>query len=215
MTGGRIKVVGLSISTRSGNSDHSGSRFISSIGPGANLELNRTKGDSLLYKIPRLSTRIISPTLADIRTIFTEQQVQDAIRNSRFTTNLYLIVSVQIAHSTEYLSSRGRENGSGAHLSVDLAAAGVPLSLEAGVEATKSRDDKAGGKIVNDFMFAYSLREVLYRRKNVTEQRQPKLEGDFMENRSGWRPYVKEAVEQKFKAEFAGLKDAEEELTQY
>jgi len=53
---------------------------------------DRNKEDGLSYTIPRLSTRTINPSLADIRAIFAEQQVQGAIRDSAFTANLYLIV---------------------------------------------------------------------------------------------------------------------------
>jgi len=97
--------------------------------------------------------------------------VQHAIRDSRFTANLYLVVGVQIAHGAEYFRSRVRGSAVGAHFAADLAATGVPMTAGAGGEAGKSREEGAGGKIVDDFVFAYSLREVLYRRKRVTEQR--------------------------------------------
>ncbi|KAK0643854.1 hypothetical protein B0T16DRAFT_459954 [Cercophora newfieldiana] len=185
--------------------------FLSGIGPGIDLGLDKTKVDGLSYSIPRLSTRTINPTLADIRAIFAEEQVQDGIRDSRFTTNLYLIVGVQIAHGAEYLSSSLRGNGGGAHLAVDLAATGVPLTAGVGAEATKSREEVVGGKIEDDFVFAYSLREVLYRRKNVVEQRQPSLMGDLMSAFSG-RPVTKDV---EFEAEFSGLKEDDEDLLQY
>lgn len=187
--------------------------FLSGIGPGIGIGLDKTKEDGISYNIPRLSTRTINPTLSDIRAVFVEEQVQDAIRDSRFTTNVYLIVGVQIAHGAEYLSSSVRKNGGGAHLAVDLTSTGVPLTAGAGAEATKSREEVVGGKIEDDFVFAYSLREVLYRRKTVVEQRQPSLIGDLMSGHhySG-RPVTKDV---EFEAEFSGLNGDDEDLLQY
>jgi len=186
--------------------------FLSGIGPGIDLGLDRNKEDGLSYTIPRLSTRTINPSLADIRAIFAEQQVQGAIRDSAFTANLYLIVGVQIAHGAEYVSSRVRGSGGVIKLAVDLTPAGVPLTAGVGLEGMRSKEDEAGGKIVDDFVFAYSLREVLYKRKGVTEQKQPKMEGDLMGRGEGERVLAKEVARRDFEAEFCGLRDEDEEL---
>ncbi|KAK4449811.1 hypothetical protein QBC34DRAFT_404021 [Podospora aff. communis PSN243] len=184
--------------------------FLSGIGPGVEFNLDKTKQENLSYIIPRLSTRVINPSLADIGAIFAERQVQDAIRDSRFATNLYLIVGVQIAHGAEYVRSRKRGSGVGANVSADLAAVEAPVTAGLGAEAAKSREEAAHGKVVDDFVFAYSLREVLYRRKKVTEQRQSRVEGDLMGHELSEKSATSRVVEQKFEAEFVGLKDGED-----
>ena len=65
---------------------------------------------------------------------------------------------------------------------------------------------------MDDFVFAYSLREVLYKRKGVTEQKQPKMEGDLMGRGEGKRVLAKEVARRDFEAGFCGLRDEDEEL---
>ncbi|KAL2155919.1 hypothetical protein VTH82DRAFT_661 [Thermothelomyces myriococcoides] len=148
------------------------------------------------FRIPRLETRTISPTTADVAALFAESAVQAALRNSLFTANLYLVTGVQIAtQGAEYVVS--------------------------GAKATKAAEVKSTGKIEGAFVLAYSLREVLYRKKRVTGQRRPRIEGNlFADGQRRVRANREEEEEEEeqlelFEAELAGLKEEDPELPEY
>ncbi|KAK4151790.1 hypothetical protein C8A00DRAFT_16834 [Chaetomidium leptoderma] len=179
------------------------------------LGLGISKEDTGTYKIPRLETRTINPSLADVGALFAEPAVQDAIRDSRFTANLYMITGLQIAHGAEYVVSRARARGARVHLVADLTAAtgGVPVGVGVGTELTRETKGQSAGKVEGAFVLAYSLREVLYKRKTLTGQRRAKAEGDLYGDGEK-KAKVKEA-ELEFEAELAGLKDEDPELPEH
>ncbi|KAM7197505.1 hypothetical protein V8F20_006650 [Naviculisporaceae sp. PSN 640] len=167
--------------------------FLSSLGTtmgqngaplGGGIDYTIHKAHSTEFVLPVLETRRIFPSLADIKAIFEEDGVQDALRHSRFRSNLYLITSVQVAtQGGEYLIKKVRERGGNLHLVADWGnAAGVPggANVGAGVEKTVKREDSAGGTVKGGFVFAYSLREVVYRKKRVVEQKPCTVQGDLM-----------------------------------
>lgn len=179
------------------------------------LGFNLGKDDSITYTIARLETKTINPSLADVRAIFSEKDVQDTIRDSKFTANLYMITAVQIAHGAEYVISKAREHGANLHGAVDLTAAtGVPATVGGGIEGNLATGAKSKGKIEGSFVFAYGLREVLYKRKTVTEQRHTKMEGDLMEH-GGKKLKEEEEIVLEYEAELAGLKAEDPELPEY
>ncbi|KAL2181906.1 uncharacterized protein P884DRAFT_254062 [Thermothelomyces heterothallicus CBS 202.75] len=176
------------------------------------------------YRIPRLETRTIHPSAADVAALFAEPAVQAALRDSRFTANLYLVTGLQIAtHGAEYLVSGARARGVRLHFLTDLittAAGGVPVGAGVGAEATEATEGRSAGRIEGPFVLAYSLREVLYRRKKVTGQRRPRIEGDLYADGERKVRIKREEEEEEgqlesFEAELAGLKDEDPELPEY
>ncbi|KAK4236096.1 hypothetical protein C8A03DRAFT_17238 [Achaetomium macrosporum] len=199
--------------------------FLSGLLGDLELGLDLTKEATAHYKIPRLETHTINPLLADVRALFAEPDVQAALRDSRFTANLYLITGVQIAYGAEYVVARARERGAHVHLAADVTAAmGVPVGVGVGTEVVASNEGRAAGRVEGPFVFAYSLREVLYRRKMVTGQRRVKVEGDLFADFEGGKSKGVVAVVEgdqeegegvKFQAELAGLKEDDPELPEH
>ncbi|KAL2141764.1 hypothetical protein VTI28DRAFT_2020 [Corynascus sepedonium] len=187
------------------------------------FELSREHAAS--YRIPRLETRTIHPSMTEVAALFAEDRVQNALRDSRFEASLYLVTGVQIAtHGAEYVVRAARERGVHLHLIADLpvaaAAAAVgaaPVGAGAGVEVSTDDSGRSTGRIENAFVLAYSLREVLYRRKKITGQRRPRVQGDLYavhgQGPKGNKVAEEEVVE--FEAELAGLKEEDPELPEY
>lgn len=151
---------------------------------GGGIDYLIRKAESTDFVLPVLETRRIFPSLADIKAIFEEDSVQDALRDSRFRSNLYLITGIQVAtQGGEYLVKKVREKGGNLHVVADWGnVVGVPgcANVGAGVDKTVNREDSAGGTVKGGFVFAYSLREVVYRKKRVVQQQACRVQGDLM-----------------------------------
>ena len=189
--------------------------FLSGLGPGGDLGLDVKHEKGVAFNIAKLTTRTINPSMAAIKAIFQEPEVQDAIKDSRFRANLYIITGIQIAHGAEYLVSKTRERGGHLHGTVDLTPVSAPVSIGAGVEISRSKGQTSGGLIQSDFVFAYSLREILYKRKKAEEQKTV-AKGDLWghdqpETKAPERQDDDEGVT----AELSGLKEDDPDLPEY
>ncbi|SPQ17718.1 a1942bb3-b0b4-42fa-909b-f55ff22be790 [Thermothielavioides terrestris] len=146
--------------------------------------------------------------------LFAEPSVQAALRDSRFTANLYLVTAVQIAHGADYVVARARRRGTHVHLAADLlgpSAGTVPAGAGVQADVGGAAHVRSAGTVEGPFVFAYSLREVLYRRKTVTEQRRARVKGDLYGiGEKAVRPV--ETGDAEYVAELAGLKDEDPEL---
>ncbi|KAG7285875.1 hypothetical protein NEMBOFW57_008169 [Staphylotrichum longicolle] len=170
------------------------------------LTLEFSQEDAATYRIPRLETRTINPSLADVRALFAEPSVQAALRDSRFSANLYLVTGVQVAHGAEYVVARARGRGAEVRVVADgvagaAAAGGVPVG--------------SAGRVVGPFVFAYCLREVLYKRKAVTGQRRARVEGDLYGDGEKKREVGKKEEGVEFEGELAALKEEDPELPEH
>lgn len=149
---------------------------------GPNPGMDRGKGNDASYTISKLSTRRINPDMEAVRPLFEEHEVQAAIKDSRFRANLYLIDGIQIAHGAEYKLGKTRELGANFDLSADLTPAGAPATtVGVALEAKKTSSATSAGYITSDFVFAYTLRAITYRRKRVERQTRTSG-GDLMSN---------------------------------
>ncbi|KAK3903548.1 hypothetical protein C8A05DRAFT_43243 [Staphylotrichum tortipilum] len=177
------------------------------------LFLSKSSHSTQSYKIPLLETRTIYPTIADLTALFTEPAVQSALRDSRFEANLYIITGVQVASKgTEYTITSKKDKGGGVEVGVDVGLlAGTPRSE---VAETGSACGRGGGTVEGGFVLAYSLREVVYKRKRVTGQRRGRKEGDLFGVGGGRRQEKEEVGEEEFEAELAGLKEEDGELAE-
>lgn len=149
------------------------------LGPRWSLGTTQSKGTGASYAIPKLSTTRINPDMQAIKALFEEEEVQAAIKHSRFRTNVYLIDSIQVAHGAEYWVGKTREAGGNVDVSMDLTCTGAPVTVGVGVNGKKTSTASSCGRIMTDFVFAYSLREIMYRRKTAVRQRRM-FGGDLM-----------------------------------
>ncbi|RYP72542.1 hypothetical protein DL769_004432 [Monosporascus sp. CRB-8-3] len=159
------------LSSRSGFASGVWASFLAFTGLGAGVGVQLEDGKAASYQIDTLISVTINPDMADIKAIFAEREVQASLRSSRFNSNLYMITGVQIARGTDYMITAARNRGKHLHLSADLTPLCTPVAVGVGAQAARGSDQVVAGHIQHDFVFAYRLREILYKRKVVNEQR--------------------------------------------
>ncbi|KAK4206547.1 hypothetical protein QBC37DRAFT_476912 [Rhypophila decipiens] len=203
--------------------------FLSSVGMtfgqngapvGGGIDYTISKTETGEFVLPKLETRRIFPSMADIRAIFEEEDVQRAISDSRFRSNLYIITAIQIAtEGAEYVLRKVRERGGNLHVMADWGtAAGIPggqATAGSGIEGSIKREDRAGGKVQEPFIFAYALQEVVYRRKKVVDRGACRVQGNLMGHDLDDVKEERVVADEGYEAELAGLKEEDPDMPEY
>ncbi|KAK6855297.1 hypothetical protein PG995_008829 [Apiospora arundinis] len=187
-------------------------KFFAGVVPGLGLDaeasVRTASGSSSSYSFDKIVTREIFPDLETVRTLFTsDAQVQQSIKDRRWQLSLFLITGVQIAYGAEVLLNQARERGVYLQAGVDLTA------------ATGGRRAHLGGRrslstsYQTPFVFAYRLRQILYRRKKVEKQRDA-TKGDLLGVRDGKDdPRISnDEGGGVYTVQFAGLDEEDEDL---
>ncbi|KAL8371632.1 hypothetical protein RB595_001432 [Gaeumannomyces hyphopodioides] len=146
--------------------------FLGFAGLGAGAGVQLESGKAAEYRFCTLTSLTISPSMADIKAIFAEREVQDSLRGSRFRFSIYMITGVQIASGTTYTIAEAKSRGQYLHLSAELTPTGVPVTVGVGGQAATRSGQGAAAHIRDEFVFSYRLREIRYRRKAVNEVRE-------------------------------------------
>lgn len=178
---------------------------------GTDFASNFSSGSSSSYAFDKIVTQEIFPDLEAVRAIFSDQQVQDSIKNSRWQSSAFMIVGLQIAYGAEVVVTADRERGIQLQTGVDLTPASIPISVGAGLDFSKTPSESLSTRYADPFIFAYRLRQIMYRRKKVTEQ---KLydKGDLFGDKEDVLIRKEEEEEEVFEAQLGGLEDEDEEL---
>lgn len=115
-----------------------------------------------------------------------------------------MITGVKIARDADVLIGKMRERGGNLHFGANLTPVSVPIKVGPDLEASRGHGQSVKEKHAGEFVFAYRLREIRYRRRKVEEQREyPK--GDLLghDEGKGWGEGNKEEVGEE--AELVGL----------
>lgn len=157
-------------------------RFLQSFGAGAGVHHDRDV--TSLYKIAKMKTFSIYPSFGEVREIFNEPAVQEGLRNSFFRARVFMITSIRVVYGADVLVSTIREAGGYLFMRADLAPAGPPVNLEAAAEAAEKKGEIVATHVSDQtpFVFAYRLREIAFRRKQIKTQRN--VEGNMLH--AGW-----------------------------
>ena len=153
--------------------------FLGGIGIGAEVSGNWDNTEQSTYKFSELITKTISPSLSEIQAIFREPDVQKCLKDSRFRDNLYMITGIKIARGADVAISKIRARGGNLNFGVDMTPFGVPIKVGPQVELSREMGQSLEEKHTSDFVFAYRLREIRYRRRTVEDQREYR-KGDLM-----------------------------------
>ncbi|KAE8443374.1 hypothetical protein EG329_001932 [Mollisiaceae sp. DMI_Dod_QoI] len=172
------------------------------LGIDASVSTNWDNGEFTQYKFKELITRSIFPSQFEISTIFTDPAIQTSIKDSRFRDNLYMITGVKIARGADVVIGKMRERGANLHFGADLTPLSVPIKVGPDLESSMGHGQKVQEKHEAEFVFAYRLREIKYRKRAVEEQREY-LKGDLFGHRQGKELEEKGEVENE--AELVGL----------
>ncbi|KAK7943085.1 uncharacterized protein PG986_012198 [Apiospora aurea] len=141
---------------------------------GGEAGVRAASGSTSSYSFEKIVTREIFPDLEIVRSAFSDEQVQQSIKKRHWQLSVFMITGVQIAYGAEVLLNRARERGVYFQTGVDLTAAtgGVaPVSVGAGLDTSSTSSQSLSTKYQSPFVFAYRLRQIMYRRKKVEKQR--------------------------------------------
>ncbi|KAG4434253.1 hypothetical protein IFR05_010272 [Cadophora sp. M221] len=153
--------------------------FLGGMGIGADISGNWDNIEQSTYKFAELITKTISPSLAEISAIFNEAEVQQCLKDSRFRDNLYMITGIKIARGADVAVSKIRSRGGNLNFGIDTTPFGVPIQIGPDIEISKEVGQSFEEKHTEDFVFAYRLREIRYRKKVVEDQKEYR-KGDLM-----------------------------------
>jgi hypothetical protein len=158
--------------------------FIDGVGISGKISGNWDNGELAQYKFEKLITKTIAPDLVAVSKIFEEASVQKAIKDSRFRANLYMITGIKVARGADVAISKIRARGGNLYFGVDTTALALPLKIGPDISATTTAGQSLTEHHSTDFVFAYRLRELVYKRKVIEEQKEyPK--GDLMGHNEG------------------------------
>ncbi|KAK8098536.1 uncharacterized protein PG998_014022 [Apiospora kogelbergensis] len=162
-------------------------KFLGGVVPGLGVDaeagIRAASGNRSSYAFEKIVTREIFPDLETVRSLFSgDACVQQSIKDRRWQLSVFLITGVQVAYGAEVLLTRARERGVYLQTGVDLTAVtgGIaPVSVGGGLDASKAHSQSLSTNYQTPFVFAYRLRQILYRRKKVQEQRDH-IKGDLL-----------------------------------
>ncbi|CZR60298.1 uncharacterized protein PAC_10194 [Phialocephala subalpina] len=174
------------------------------LGLDASVGTNWDNGEFAKYAFKELVTKQIFPSQGEIALIFKDEAIQGAIKDSRFRDNLYMITGVKIARGADVLIGKLRERGGNLHFGADLTPVSVPIKVGPDLDVTRGHGQSVEEKHAGEFVFAYRLREIKYRRRKVEEQREY-LKGDLFGHNEGKGWGKGEKVEVEEEAELIGL----------
>ncbi|KAF4616193.1 hypothetical protein G7Y89_g15213 [Cudoniella acicularis] len=186
-------------------------KFLQSFGFGGDVSVEWDNSESAVYRFDQLITRTITPDITYTRSAFEQPTVQEHIRHSRFRANVYMIIGVKIARGADIAISKIRSKGMSLNIGVDLTPiTGVPLQLGPDVHSTTKEKAQTSFQQPNDFVFAYRLKEIVYKKKVVVSQKDH-LKGDLMGIGKGRQLDDEEEDDSKGEIEILGVKN--EDLT--
>ncbi|KAH8902472.1 hypothetical protein BR93DRAFT_932049 [Coniochaeta sp. PMI_546] len=147
---------------------------------GAGAGFNSGKNMSSIYKIDKMTTLTISPTLQEVQTIFDESAIQGKLRSKFFRSSVYMVTSIRVVYGAEAFASTVRAAGGFLHFAADLTPSGAPLNVGATLEAAKSNGQITSTKVSDKtpFVLAYRLRQIVYKSLKVIEQKV--IDGDLL-----------------------------------
>jgi len=153
--------------------------FLADIGIGGEVSTKWDDTEVAEYKFEELVTNTITPGLDEVRKLFSDESVQQAVKDSRFGSNLYLITGIKIARGADVAISKAKARGGNLHFGVDATALGVPIKVGPKFENERSQGQGLTEKHTDEFVFAYRLREIKYKRKKIETQKEY-AKGDLM-----------------------------------
>ncbi|KAK8045029.1 Ankyrin repeat protein [Apiospora rasikravindrae] len=182
---------------------------------GGEAGVHAASGSSSSYSFEKIVTREIFPDLETMRTAFGDEQVQQSIKKRHWQLSIFMITGVQIAYGAEVLLNQARERGVYLQTGVDLTAAtgGVaPVSVGAGLDTSSTSSQSLSTKYQSPFVFAYRLRQIMYRRK--VEKQRDDTKGNLLGLRDGDEdPRSSTDVGNGvYEVQFAGLDQEDEEV---
>jgi len=124
-----------------------------------------------VYSISRIDTNFFVPSRAYLEANMGGREVREYLDACRWRKTVYIVTGLKIARGARLTSSGSRGLGVNIRLGVDGTPAGVPGGMGIGMGVERKERDSLGFENSSDFVFAFQLRKVRYRKwKPVTHE---------------------------------------------
>lgn len=137
-------------------------KFLSCLGIGVDVGLERNSMRTMLAKVARLETLYFEPTKDYLESVFLDIAVQTHLSESSFFSNLYLVTGVKHAYGSVITDklTKGRVHDFG--IGGDGTVLGVPGEIGTTYEHESSVEMANSHQASSDYVYAYQVKEVHY-----------------------------------------------------
>lgn len=132
------------------------------IGGAPTVEGNWKSGISDSIEATQIRASHFSPTADYVNRALQTPEIKAYVRQSFFTTPVYMVVGVAVASSIEREFSRSKSHDG--KVGADVGLAGTGLDVSASVSANRGSEQKYGDKVEGDVVLAYRARRFRYSR---------------------------------------------------
>lgn len=140
------------------------SGFLQAVGVGGELSLTRTSSQTDAYEFKKLTTTYFMPTKQYIEKSISDPAVKNWMLYNRGAP-LYMITGVKVARGATFMSNLAKERGFRFQLGIDASPLGVPLTAGPNFDISNSSLESESSETESDFVFAFRVREILYKQK--------------------------------------------------
>ena len=135
-------------------------------GIGADASISRDKSTVNKYEFSRVETHFFVPSEEFVQEMMANPKVKEFLVKKKFRENVYMITGIKTAFGAKVTKTKTKGRGGAFKGGFDGSAALVPV--EAGPDINFStKGNETSGFEGGDFVFAYRLKEIAYRKRQV------------------------------------------------
>ena len=138
-------------------------RFVGQFGLG-DVSVRTENAKAEIYKFRELETKFFQPTDDFLDKIVLLPQVLRTLTESKYRKPVYMITGVKIARGAMVRREVAGAWRSSAKAGIDGEPTGLPIDMTVGGEALKTTKEKESFSNSSDFVFAFRLRQIFYKK---------------------------------------------------
>ncbi|MCJ1443063.1 MAG: hypothetical protein MMC23_003560 [Stictis urceolatum] len=144
--------------------------FLQLSGLGGDLGGEISRNSERGWKFERMDTEFFNPSAEMIEQQVASQTVQRYIVGGRFKRPVYMITGLKMVHGAKVGEKNSKGHGGNAKIGADLTATGAPVTVGPDVEYSVEKGQEVSFDGGSDFVFAYRLTRIKYKRKNLVSE---------------------------------------------
>ncbi|GAB7350552.1 hypothetical protein MBLNU459_g1133t1 [Dothideomycetes sp. NU459] len=141
-------------------------KFLQFLGAGGNGSLSIKSSKCDVYEFDKLTTTYFVPSTRYVTRSLEDPEVQDYMHYNP-SGRLYMITGIKVASGATVALEKAREWGLSLQVGVDMTILGVPITAGPEVRIARSSREKESFSMASDFVFAYQLIQIKYKRKKM------------------------------------------------
>lgn len=138
--------------------------FLEVLGVGGQFNVSRTNSQTDAYEFDKLTTTYFVPTKQYIEEAISNPDVKDWMVYNKGNP-LYMITGVKVASGAKFVTEMAKERGFRFQVGVNASMFGVPVQAGPNIDILNSSTERESSDAVSDFVFAFRVREVRYKKK--------------------------------------------------